>query len=88
MEKLTQTEDSILRALQYSSIFSYPLSFFQIGLYADKKLTYKELEASLKNLVEKGGITKRENVYKLKGGKSVNWKQKQAQSKKLFKKYS
>ncbi|MBP8960936.1 nucleotidyltransferase domain-containing protein [Patescibacteria group bacterium] len=88
MAKERDIEEAILGALRYSNIFSYPLSFFQIGLYLGQKTSIEELQKNLKILVKKKAITKRENVYKLTKVQNVNWNQKQAQSKKLFKKYS
>ncbi len=88
MTKKENVEDSVLRALQYSNIFHYPLSFFQIAMYIDEKIAYEDLQNSVKKLVQKKIVIKKGNAYRLKGEKCVNWNQKQTQAKKLYKKYS
>lgn len=81
-------EDSVIRALRYSNIFSYPLSFYQIGLYMDQTTSYEELQKALRQLVQKKVITKKRTIYRLRKEKCVNWTQKQAHTKKLFKEYA
>lgn len=87
-EEINDLEEAILKTLQYSNIFSYPLSFYQLALYLGVETNQNKLKEKLNQLVKKKQVKQKENIFRLKGKNSEIWKQKQKRSKRLFKKYS
>ncbi len=82
-------KESILKTLEYSAIFDYPLSKTQLREYLQGKCTWDEFEKALRDLLKTKRIKNRRNIYKLRSHtKYVPWKQRQVRTHKLRKKYS
>ncbi len=80
---------SILKTLEYSAIFDYPLSKAQLREYLQGKYTWTEFEKALRDLLKTKQIKNRGNIYKLRNhSKYVSWRQRQKHTRKLQKKYS
>lgn len=81
-------EFSIQRTLAYSSVFKYPLSFYQLCTYliGNKGYSFSEISESLGNLVKKGYVKNSNGKYFLPGTKVVNWNQKFRYSLEVYKK--
>ncbi len=55
--------DSIIAVLAYHGIFSYPLKADEIHKYQTKKATFLQTEKTIKNLLEKKTISKKDEFY-------------------------
>ncbi len=81
--KTSKVERSVIRALKYSAVFKYPLSFYQIALYMDVRSTREALRSSLKSLVNKKIVEKDKETYKIQDSETSDWGEKMEKSKEI-----
>src|SRR5690606_20306217 len=81
-------EKSIIETLGYRSVFSYPLSFHQLGtsLICDKKVSSAALRVSLKRLLKEKKVKRQDYKYCLYSVEPVSWGERIENSKTLMKK--
>jgi hypothetical protein len=62
-------EKSILKTLEYSNVFNFPLTSLEVYKYliANKAYSYKQVKLGLKNLVKQKKVSKYGNYYGFKG---------------------
>ncbi len=77
-DKSSNVSQAIKRTLLYRSIFSYPLSFFQLATYlvTDKPIKENKIREALNLLIKQGWLKKRYGKYEIKNLKYVNWDKK------------
>lgn len=80
--------NAIKRTLCYSTLFNYPMSFFQIGTYliSGKRTKERYLKQDLNRLAKDGWAKKRYGKYGIKSEKYSDWQSKQEITKKLINK--
>ena len=88
MAKKNSNEESIIKALAYSGVFSYPLSFFQICFYMNQPIRHKALKSALKRLGKERKIICHNEKYFLPNIVPVDWDKALNESKKLSEKYT
>jgi len=79
---------AIQKTLAYSSVFKYPLTFYQLStcLISNKNFKHKEFRKQLKRLVSKGYIKQRKGKYFLPGIKNIDPERRKEYSKRLIRK--
>ncbi len=85
---LNPCSTAIQKTLAYSSVFKYPLTFYQLSTYliSNKKFKYKEFRKQLKRLVSKGFVKQRKGKYYLPGVKNIDSEKRKKYSKRLIRK--
>lgn len=62
-EQINNVEEGILKCLAYFGIFSYPLSSEEIFRYCQYECTQKDIDSSLKQLLNKGWIFNQDGLF-------------------------
>lgn len=87
MASQTKLKNAILKALAYSDIFHYPLSFYQLALYLGvEKTSRRNFEKALKALKKAKKISQESGKYYLFRHKTVDWSKKQKETQKRLEK--